>query len=50
MYHTYTILFCFLLEEPLNDSIVSDDEEEEEEEEEVSIKPFWHLLEKSLSF
>lgn len=35
--YSYTILFCFLLEEPLNDSIVSDDEEEEEE---VSIKPF----------
>jgi len=28
---------------------VSDDEEEEEDEE-VSIKAFWHLLEKSVTF
>lgn len=27
---TDTILFCFFLEEPFNDSIVSDDEDEEE--------------------
>lgn len=47
--YSYTILFCFFLEEPLNDSIVSDDEEEEEDEE-VSLKAFWHLLEKSLTF
>lgn len=47
--YSYTTLFCFFLEEPLNDSIVSDDEEEEEDEE-VSLKAFWHLLEKSLAF
>lgn len=47
--YSYTISFCFFLEEPLNDSIVSDDEEEEEDEE-VSLKAFWHLLEKSLTF
>lgn len=47
--YSYAILVCFFLEEPLNDSIVSDDEEEEEDEE-VSIKAFWHLLEKSLTW
>lgn len=30
---TDTVLFCFFLEEPYNDSIVSDDDEEEEYEE-----------------
>lgn len=30
---TDTILFCFFLEEPFNDSIVSDDDEEEDYEE-----------------
>lgn len=44
---TDTIWFCFFLEEPFNDSIVSDDEEEYEE---VSVKAFWCLLEKSLTF
>lgn len=47
--YSYTISFCFFLEEPLNDSIVSDDEEEEEDEE-VSLNAFRHLLEKSLTF
>lgn len=46
---TDTIWFCFFLEEPFNDSIVSDDEEEEEYEE-VSVKAFWCLLEKSFTF
>lgn len=44
---SYRVSFCFFLEEPLNDSTVSDDEEEEEDEE-VSIKALWSLLEKSL--
>lgn len=44
---TDTILFCFFVEEPFNDSIVSDDEEEEEEYEEVSknfLTPFRKIL------
>lgn len=43
---TDTILFCFFLEEPFNDSIVSDDEEEEEYDEvsEGFLAPFRKIL------
>lgn len=43
---TDAILFCFFLEEPFNDNIVSDDDEEEEYDEvsEGFLAPFRKIL------